>query len=62
MAATLADLSVFHPEFIKTMFLEVRPPQRLYRQIFRAPSEMGLYSFSMGSFDDPFSILPPVED
>ncbi len=62
MAATLADLSVFHPEFIKTMFLEVRPPQRLYRQIFRAPSEMGLYSFSMGSFDDPFAILPPVED
>lgn len=62
MAATLADLKVFHPEFIKVMFLEVRPPERLYRRIFRAPSEMGLYSFSMGSFDDPFAILPPVED
>lgn len=60
--ATNADLKVFHPEFFKVMFLEVRPPQRLYRSLFRAPLEMGLYSFSMGSFDDPFAILPPVDD
>ncbi|MCE7699689.1 MAG: hypothetical protein K8E24_013050 [Methanobacterium paludis] len=60
--ASYADLKIFHPELIKTMFLEVRPPQRTYNQIFNGPSALGLYSFSMGSFSDPFSILPPVED
>lgn len=57
-----ADYKEFHPELIKTMFLEVMPPERLYRRIFKAPMAMGLYSFSQGSFDDPFAILPPVDD
>lgn len=61
-AKTYADLDIFHPEFIKTMFLEVRAPARVYQAIFRSPTAMGLYSFSQGSFDDPFAILPPVEE
>lgn len=62
MTATLSDLDVFHPEAIKTMFLEVEPPETTYRQLFRNPVDFGLYSFSMGSFDDPFAILPPVNN
>jgi hypothetical protein len=61
-AATYADLDIFHPEILKTMFMEIRPPTRLYSSIFKAPSSMGLYSFSQGSFDDPFAMLPPVEE
>ena len=60
--ASYADLKEFHPELIKTMFLEVKPPERLYRSLFKSPMGMGLYSFSQGAFDDPFAILPPVED
>lgn len=61
-AATYADLKIFHPEFIKTMFLDVRPPTRLHNELFGAPTSMGLFSFSQGSFDDPFAILPPVNE
>jgi len=59
---TYADMDIFHPEFIRTMFQEVRPPQRLYQTLFRSPTSMGLYSFSQGAFDDPFAILPPVNE
>jgi len=61
-AATYSDLKVFHPEFIRVMFNEIRPPVRLYQSIFRNPTAMGLYSFSQGKFDDPFAMLPPVEE
>ena len=60
MTATLSDLDVFHPEAIKTMFMEVEPPEVTYRKLFRAPVDFGLHSFSIGDFDDPFAILPPV--
>ncbi len=60
--ASYADLDIFHPEFIKVLFNEVEPPERLYRSIFRSPTNMGLYQFSVGTFSDPFAILPPVAD
>lgn len=62
MAATYSDLKIFHPELLKVMFLDVRPPERLYKTLFRPPMQMGMYSFSQGQFDDPFGILPPVEE
>ncbi len=60
--ASLADLDIFRPEFIKVLFNQVEPPTRLYKDLFRSPTNMGLYQFSVGTFSDPFAILPPVED
>jgi hypothetical protein len=55
-------MDVFTPEDIKIMFKQIKMPQTLYGRLFGEPKAMGLYSFGMGTMDDPYAMLPEVGD